>query len=79
MYRGVNQYIYIYGKPETERRYWLISKYLIPIAKPKRVPKRNIQLWIKVSHQKLLKNKFYSKRFGADIYHSIWRSHANLW
>ena len=49
MYKGVNQYIYIYicGKLETECRYWPVPKYPIPMAKPKRVPKRNLQLWLK--------------------------------
>jgi hypothetical protein len=41
-------YIYICGKPETERRNGPVPKYSIPMAKPKRVPKRNIQHWLDV-------------------------------
>ena len=40
-------YIYICGKPKTEHRYWSVPKYSIPMAKPKRKPKRYSQLWIK--------------------------------
>ncbi len=59
MYRVVNQYIYIYicGKPETERRYWPVSKYLISMAKPKRVLKRYIQFWLKY-HFTQFQNRF---------------------
>ena len=37
-----------------ERQYWPIPKYFIPMTKPKRVPKRNIQHWYYVFHLLIL-------------------------